>query len=99
MLCNKSSLSEDWEFTKSTTGNARRDLSGHCSHSTSGLPRTVRVYACLSNHNLDWKWQPAPAFLPGKFYGQRNLVGYNPQGCKESDTTERALILPSTEYY
>ena len=64
MLCNKSSLSEEWEFTKSTTGNARRDLSDHCGHSTSGLPRTVRVYACLSNHNLDWKWQPAPAFLP-----------------------------------
>ena len=27
-------------------------------------------------------------FLPGKFHGQRSLVGYNPWGCKESDTTE-----------
>ena len=27
--------------------------------------------------------------LPGKFHGQRNLVGYSPWGCKESDTTER----------
>ena len=24
------------------------------------------------------KWQPAPVFSPGKSYGQRNLVGYNP---------------------
>ena len=22
------------------------------------------------------KWQPTPVFLPGKFYGQRSLVGY-----------------------
>jgi len=24
------------------------------------------------------KWQPTPVFLPGKFHGQRNLVGYSP---------------------
>jgi len=35
------------------------------------------------------KWQPTPVFLPGKSYGQRSLVGYNPQGHKESDTTEQ----------
>ena len=35
------------------------------------------------------KWQPTPVFLPGKSYGQRSLVGYNPQGRKESDTTEQ----------
>ena len=29
-----------------------------------------------------------PVFLPGKFHGQRSLVGYSPKGCKESDTTE-----------
>ena len=34
------------------------------------------------------KWQPAPVFLPGEFHGQRNLVGYSPWGCKESDMTE-----------
>ena len=31
---------------------------------------------------------PTPAFLPGKFHGQRSLVGYGQWGCKESDTTE-----------
>ena len=32
-------------------------------------------------------WQPTPIFSPGKFHGQRSLVGYSPQGCKESDLT------------
>ena len=36
------------------------------------------------------KWQPTPVFLPGESHGQRNLVGYSPQGRKESDTTEVA---------
>ena len=35
------------------------------------------------------KWQPTPVFLPGESHGQRSLVGYNPWGCKESDTTEQ----------
>ena len=34
------------------------------------------------------KWQPTPVFLPGESHGQRSLVGYSPQGCKESKTTE-----------
>ena len=33
-------------------------------------------------------WQPIPVFLPGESHEQRNLAGYNPQGHKESDTTE-----------
>ena len=33
------------------------------------------------------KWQPTPVFLPGEFPGQRNLLGYSPQGHKKSDTT------------
>ena len=35
------------------------------------------------------KWQPTPVFLPGESRGQRILVGYNPWGRKELDTTER----------
>ena len=35
------------------------------------------------------KWKPTPVLLPGKFHGQRSLVGYGPWGCKESDPTER----------
>ena len=33
-------------------------------------------------------WQPTPVFLPGESHGQRSLVGYGPQGHKESDMTE-----------
>ena len=35
------------------------------------------------------KWQPTPVFLPGESHGWRSLVGYSPQGRKESDMTER----------
>ena len=47
--------------------------------------------------NIPWsrKWQSAPVFLPGKFHGQRSLVGCSPQGCKESDTTERRVSVSS----
>ena len=34
------------------------------------------------------KWQPTPAFLPGKFHRQRSLAGYYPWGHKELDTTK-----------
>ena len=44
------------------------------------------------------KWQPTPIFFPREFHGQRRLVGYNPCGCKESDTTESGLALPSSPY-
>ena len=32
----------------------------------------------------------SPIFLPGKFHGQRSLVGYTPGGRKELDTTEHS---------
>ena len=36
------------------------------------------------------KWQPTPVFLPGKFHGQRRLVGCSPWGGGgQSDMTER----------
>ena len=39
--------------------------------------------------NRKRNWQPIPVFSPEKFHGQRNLVGYSPQGQEESDMTER----------
>ena len=39
------------------------------------------------------KWQPMPVFLHEESHGQRNLVGYSPQGRKESDMTERLHFL------
>ena len=34
------------------------------------------------------KWQSALVFLPGKYHGQRSLMGYSPLGQKESDTAQ-----------
>ena len=36
-------------------------------------------------------------FLPGKFYGQRSLVGYSPWGRKVLDKTEQLSI--NTQFY
>ena len=43
---------------------------------------------------IPWKraWKPTPVFLPGKFHGQRSLARYTPEGCKELDTTEGAIL-------
>ena len=30
----------------------------------------------------NWQPKPTPVFLPGEFHGWRNVVGYNPWGCK-----------------
>ena len=35
------------------------------------------------------RWHPTPVLLPGKFHGQRSLVGCSPWGREESDTTEQ----------
>ena len=41
------------------------------------------------NRKVPWKrkWQLTPIFLPGKFHGQRSLVGYSPWSCKELNAT------------
>ena len=35
------------------------------------------------------EWLSIQVFLPGEFHGQRSLMGYSPQSCKESGVTER----------
>ena len=39
---------------------------------------------------IPWRraWPPTPVFLPGESQWQSSLVGYSPEGCKESDMTE-----------
>ena len=41
------------------------------------------------------KQQPTPVFLPGRSHGQRNLVGYNPQGLRETHAV--CLCLTQTQ--
>ena len=48
----------------------------------SGLIHSLRRSPGEGNGN------PLQYFLPAKYYGQRNLTGYSPWGCKESDTTQ-----------
>ena len=36
--------------------------------------------------------QPTPVFWPGKFHGQRSLVGYSPWGHNESDTQQQHSV-------
>ena len=60
----------------------------------SGKESIIQCRRCEFNPwlgKITWgrKWQPTTIFLPGKFHGQSSLVGYSPQGCKESDTTEQ----------
>ena len=35
------------------------------------------------------KWQPTPVFLLGNSHRQRNLSGYSPWGCSESDAAKQ----------
>ena len=62
----------------------------HCiRHKREGFDPWVR--------KIPWrrKWQPTPVFLPGKFHGQRRLVGHSTQGHTELDMTEQL----STHYW
>ena len=51
--------------------------------------RRLGLVPQLGNIHLRRIWQPVLVFLPGKSHAQRNLVGYNSQGCKESDMAEQ----------
>jgi len=51
---------------------------------------------CVRKMSQSRKWQPAPIFLPEKFHGQRNLVGYSPWSHKELDRTEDACMCACT---
>ena len=50
--------------------------------------KRLRFYPWVGKILWRRKWQPTPVFLPGESHGQRSLVGYNPWGHKEVDTTE-----------
>ena len=43
----------------------------------------------LNKFSSKIKKHPTPVLLPGKSHGWRSLVGCNPRGLSESDTTER----------
>ena len=47
------------------------------------------LFLLFSHIAVEKAMAPTPVLLPGKFHGQRSLVGSSPWGRKESDTTER----------
>ena len=49
------------------------------------------IYSLLGE---GWRrqWHPTPVLLPGKLHGWRSLVGYSPQGHRESDTTKQLTL-------
>ena len=50
---------------------------------------------CPSAEKIPWRreWLPTPVFLPREFHEQRGVAGYSPCGHKESDMTERLILL------
>ena len=78
-------------------------VSSVCSHfpSLTFYWSTVVLQCCVSFYcTAKWissvytyirrrQWHPTPVLLPGKFHGQRSLVGCSPWGREESDRTER----------
>ena len=55
-----------------------------------GKSKCLFIIYLATSTMITWRrqWPPTPVLLLGKFHGWRSLVGYSPQGCKESDMTE-----------
>ena len=68
------------------------------------LSQVVYIEITCYSRETDWavfgllvpKWQTTPVLLPGKSHRQRSLVGYSPEGLKESDTTEHTFTFTFT---
>ena len=58
------------------------------------LPEVQENQVRFLDEKIPWRreWLPTLVFLPGKFHGQRSLVGYSPWGHKESDMTEQLTL-------
>ena len=56
--------------------------------------KEVYLYPCLDSWRR--KWKPTPVFLPGEPHRRRSLVGYSPQGRKESTKWLHFFTLDST---
>ena len=55
---------------------------------SAGDARDVSLIPALGRSPRGGNDNPPQVFLHEKFYGQRSLKGYSPQGCKESHVTE-----------
>ena len=71
-------------------------------HRAAGRGTELELLSCQASATAagSWrrKWQPAPVFLSGESHGQRSLMGYSPQSCKESDATLNMSLSPLRGY-
>ena len=77
-------------------GVRRRAWRGACCAESCVLlacPRETNIELYLSSFTWRREWQSTPVLLPGESHGQRSLAGYSPWGRRESDMTERLLLL------
>ena len=54
--------------------------------------KEIRVQSLVTKIPWRREWLSTPVFLPGESLGQRNVGGYSPGGCKESDMTEQLTL-------
>ena len=66
--------------------------SGKESTCQAGDARDARLIPGSGRSVGEGNGQPTLVLLPGKFHGQRSLVGYSSWGCKELDTTEHTQL-------
>jgi len=73
-------------------GHERPDWSSLVAQMVKNLPSMQETRVWI--RKIPWRreWQPTPVFLPKKSHGQKSLVCYSPQGCKQSDMTERLKL-------
>ena len=77
-------------YVEDLTGLSRW-LSGEKSACQCRSPRRQGFYPWIGKIPWSRKWQCTPVFVPGKFHGQRSLMGYSSRGHKELDwATERS---------
>ena len=59
---------------------------------SAGDARDMGLIPTLGRSLGDGNGNPPPVFLRGESHEQRSLMGYSPQGHKESDTTEQLTL-------
>ena len=61
------------------------------------LPTMQETQVQSLGQKIPWrrKRQPTPIFLSEESHGERNLVGYSPQGCKELGKTKQTSLIHS----
>ena len=79
-------LQEMWDFCNFTMSHFPSGSDGKESGCNAG---DLGVLPELGRSPGEGNGHPDPLFLPGKFHGQRILLGCSARGHEESDTTER----------